>query len=143
MSEKETNTRIIKTMHFGEIEVEPSHIYHFPNGMLGFEDLFDYILISEESTEPFKWLISVDAPQIGFPLLSPWHLDMAYEPDWKFNMKTQALFVVITLEDENHNMSANMKAPVILNIETNTGEQVILPSDKYTTNFIIPKKKKD
>ena len=143
MSEKETNTRVIKTLHFGDIEAEPNHIYHFQNGMLGFDDLHDYILISEESTEPFKWLISVDSPQIGFPLLSPWHLDIGYEPDWRFNMHDQAMFVVITLEDENGNMSANMKAPVILNIETNHGEQVILPSDKYTTNFIIPKKNKD
>lgn len=134
--------RVIKTNYFGELEIDEEYIFHFKDGMLGFEDLHDYVLISEESTAPFKWLISVDEPEIGFPLLSPWHIDVFYDPGIKYDMEKQVLFVVITLEDENGEMSANMKAPVIFNIEEQTGEQIILPSDKYTTNYVIAKKQK-
>lgn len=136
------NKRKINTNYFGELEIDEEFIFHFKDGMLGFEDLHDYVLISEESTAPFKWLISVDEPEIGFPLLSPWHIDVFYDPGIKYDMEKQVLFVVITLEDENGEMSANMKAPVIFNIETQTGEQIILPSDKYTTNYVIAKKQK-
>jgi len=134
--------RVIKTNYFGELEIDEEYIFKFKDGMLGFEDLHDYVLISEESTAPFKWLISVDEPEIGFPLLSPWHIDVYYDPGIKYDLEKQVLFVVITLEDENGEMSANMKAPVILNIEKQTGEQIILPSDKYTTNYVIAKKQK-
>ena len=134
--------RKINTNYFGELEIDEEFIFHFKDGMLGFEDLHDYVLISEESTAPFKWLISVDEPEIGFPLLSPWHIDVFYDPGIKYDMEKQALFVVITLEDENGEMSANMKAPVIFNIDNQTGEQIILQSDKYTTNYVIAKKQK-
>lgn len=137
----ESKIRIINTPHFGRIEVEPYHIFYFPNGMLGFDNLREYVLISEEETVPFKWLISLEQPEIGFPLLSPWHIDLSFEAGKVYNIETQVLFAVITLEDENGNMSANMKAPVILDVENQTGEQIILPSDKYSTNYIIPKKK--
>ncbi len=132
--------RVLKTNYFGELEIDDEYIFKFKDGMLGFEDLHDYVLISEESTAPFKWLISVDEPEIGFPLLSPWHIDVYYDPGIKYDLEKQVLFVVITLEDENGDMSANMKAPVIFNIEKQTGEQIILPSDKYSTNYVIAKK---
>ncbi|MCX8054374.1 MAG: flagellar assembly protein FliW [Ignavibacteria bacterium] len=132
--------RVIKTNYFGELEIDDEYIFKFKDGMLGFEDLHDYVLISEESTAPFKWLISVDEPEIGFPLLSPWHIDVYYDPGIKYDLEKQVLFVVITLEDENGEMSANMKAPVIFNIEEQTGKQIILPSDKYSTNYVIAKK---
>lgn len=133
--------RVIKTNYFGELEIDDEYIFKFKDGMLGFEDLHDYVLISEESTAPFKWLISVDEPEIGFPLLSPWHIDVYYDPGIKYDLEKQVLFVVITLEDENGEMSANMKAPVIFNIEDQTGKQIILPSDKYSTNYVIAKKR--
>lgn len=129
--------RIVKTLHFGEIEVDDQHIFHFKEGMLGFEELHSYVLISEESTVPFKWLISLDEPAIGFPLLSPWHIDIFYDPGINYDINRQVLFVVVTLEDDNGEMSANLKAPVIFNVEDQSGEQIILPSDKYSTNFVI------
>lgn len=133
--------KLVKTLHFGEIEVEQKHIFQFNEGMLGFDELHNYVLISEESTAPFKWLISLEEPTIGFPLLSPWHIDLFYEPGLNYNIDTQVLFVVVTLEDEDGEMSANMKAPVLLDVAKQTGEQIILPSEKYSTNFIIKKTK--
>lgn len=135
MKQKKT----IKTLHFGEIEVEPKHVFYFKDGMLGFDNLHEYVLISEESTVPFKWLISLDEPAIGFPLLSPWHIDLFYEPGLNYNIDTQVIFVVVTLEDDDGEMSANMKAPVIFDVDKQTGEQIILPSEKYSTNYIIKK----
>lgn len=140
----ETNSTLyikkLDTVQFGEIEIESKHIFNFPYGMLGFEDLREFILISDEETAPFRWLISIDNPEIGFPVLSPWHVDLTYNPGRDFNMDKEVIFVVITLEDENGQMSANMKAPVILDVVEQNGRQVILPTDKYLPNHVIPKK---
>ncbi|MFW5663186.1 MAG: flagellar assembly protein FliW, partial [Bacteroidota bacterium] len=77
--------RKIKTLHFGEIDVESQYIFNFPEGLLGFENLREFVLISEEETVPFKWLINLEEPEIGFPLLSPWHIDLTYNPGRLFN----------------------------------------------------------
>ncbi len=133
-------TKRINTLQFGEIEIEEKHIFHFDYGMLGFEDLREFVLISDEETVPFRWLISVENPEIGFPVLSPWHVDLTYNPGRDFNIDREVIFVVITLEDGKGHMSANMKAPVVLDVVDQTGRQVILPTDKYLPNFIIPNK---
>jgi len=131
----------IITPHFGELIIQNDQIFYFENGMLGFEDLHNFVVISEEETAPFKWLISIDKPEIGFPLLSPWLIDINYSPGDQYDVEKLVFFVVITLENEEGKMSANMKAPVILDTDNLKGEQIILPFDKYATNFIIEEKK--
>jgi len=131
----------IITPHFGELIIQNDQIFYFENGMLGFEDLHNFVVISEEETAPFKWLISIEKPEIGFPLLSPWLIDINYSPGDQYDIEKLVFFVVITLENEEGKMSANMKAPVILDTDNLKGEQIILPFDKYATNFIIEEKK--
>ncbi len=143
MSVEQVNEkRLIKTLQFGTLEIEPHHIFYFENGILGFEDLHEFVLIADEETLPFKWLISIEKPEIGFPLLSPWHLDLMYDPGPEFDLEKLVLMVIVTLEDDKKQMTANMKAPIVFDVESQSGLQVILPSDKYSTNFVIPKKTK-
>lgn len=132
--------RTIQTSQFGELTFGIEHIFMFEEGLLGFDDLREFVLISDEVTDPFKWLISVEKPEIGFPLLSPWHLDIKYNPGKSFNLQTEVMMVVITLENNDGVMTANMKAPIVLDVESQKGKQVILPSEKYSPTFLIPKK---
>lgn len=137
---KVKKVKTIETLHFGSIEVEEKHIFYFEEGLLGFENLREFVLISEEETAPFKWLISLEQPDIGFPLLSPWHIDLTYKPGKDFSEKRQAIFVVVTLENDEGLMTANMKAPVVLDVVDQSGRQIILPSDKYSTSRVIFRK---
>jgi flagellar assembly factor FliW len=137
---KSGKIRKILTPHFGEILIEEEYIFNFPDGILGFENLKDYVLISEEESVPFKWLVSIDEPQIGFPLLSPWLIDINYSPGKVYEKDNLVLFNIVTLEDENKQMTINMKAPIILNSETQSGEQIILSTEKYSTNYVIGNK---
>lgn len=134
---KEAKT--IRTLHFGELIIQPEHIFCFDGGLLGFEDLREFVLISDDDTVPFKWLISLEKPEIGFPMLSPWHIDLTYDPGDEINLEHQVLFIIVTLEDEKGVMTANMKAPVVLDVKDQSGRQIILPSDKYSVNWPIIK----
>jgi excinuclease ABC subunit A len=40
---------------------------------------------------PFRWLLSLENPNIGFPLLSPWHIDISYSPGKDFDLETEVL----------------------------------------------------
>ena len=139
MENNEKGTRQVKTLHFGMISVEEDYIFHFENGLLGFDGLREFVLISDEETMPFRWLVSIDEPTISFPLLSPWLIDLSYKPGKQFDDPNFVLFSIVTLEDDMGNMTANLKAPIVLNISNQTGEQVILTNDKYSPMAIIPK----
>lgn len=132
-----SNSKTINTREFGEITVASDYIFNFTNGLLGFENLHEFVLISVEDTAPFKWLISIDQPEIGFILLSPWLADEFFNPGKSIDTQKNAVFVIIKLGKSKGEMTANMKAPLILDAEFNKGEQIILPSDKFSTNFII------
>jgi flagellar assembly factor FliW len=134
------NQRKIISSQFGEITVSDDLIFDFSNGILGFEHLNQFVLISDEDTEPFKWLLSIENPEIVFPLLNPWQIDLNYDIGSEFNQEKDAVMVIVTLSDEDGSMSANMKAPIILDVIEQKGKQIILPSDKYSTNLIITKK---
>ena len=141
MSEQEVTSKKIKTAHFGELEVKDNNVFSFPDGLLGFEDLNDYVLVSHEDTAPLKWLISVDEPNIGFPLISPFIIDLAYQPGKKINLEKDAVFVVVTLGNKNREMTANMKAPIVLQVETRVGRQIVMSSEKYSTRERVIKDK--
>jgi len=129
--------RSISTPDFGDVAIESKHVFTFPDGLLGFPELQEFILVSEEATAPFRWLLSVKNPAIGFPLLSPWYVDVEFSPSITYDLDTSSLFVIVTLLDEQKRMTANMKAPIVLHVERQTGEQIILPGDKYSTQHII------
>jgi len=135
--DSENQVITINTHQFGEISIDVANIFHFSNGLLGFEDLKQFILISDEQTEPFKWLISVEEPNIGFPILSPFYVDFDYNIGKEIDLENNVLFVIVTLQDENKNISANLKAPIILNLQMMTGEQLLIPFEKYSTSHII------
>ena len=129
----------INSLQFGVIEVEAHNIFRFKDGILGFEDLRDFVLVNAEDTAPFKWLISVETPEIGFPLISPWLIDLSYAPGPNIDLSKEVPMVVITLGDELGRMTANLKAPIILDVDLQIGSQIILPSDKYSTNYVLNK----
>ncbi len=56
---------------FGEIEYDPENLLHFPEGLIGFEDLHDFIVMPNEKEGPLFWIQSVDDAGIAFVLTDP------------------------------------------------------------------------
>ncbi|GAB5466076.1 MAG: flagellar assembly protein FliW [Candidatus Kapaibacteriales bacterium] len=140
-AENLTQTREIESLHFGRLQLDPEYVYRFDEGILGFEELKEFVLVSDDNTVPFKWLVSTESPDIGLPLISPWLIDLGYKPGRHAQSESDVAFVVVTLSKLN-GMTANMKAPIVLNTEQLSGKQVILPSDKYQTEHrVVPASK--
>lgn len=133
MKKQEVGKLKIKTLHFGEIEIDNDRVFNFPDGLLGFETYNRFVLINHEETAPLRWLISLDDPNIGFPLINPWIVDIKYNPGKSIDLEKEAAFVVITLGNKDREMTANMKAPLVLEVEKKEGRQIVISSDKYST----------
>ncbi len=135
---KATNV-VINSLQFGELDIAKENIFTFSEGILGFEDLKQYVLINDDNTAPFKWLLSIDNPDIGFPIISPWLIDFEYIPGKDYDYSKIIPMVIVTIGGGANNMTANLKAPILLNIDELSGVQIIIPNDKYSTNELINK----
>jgi flagellar assembly factor FliW len=113
---------------FGGLEFDEEHIIRFPDGLIGFPGSQGYLVINEEDTEPFRWLVSICDPDIAFPLLDPLVLLPSYPVD--MNEET-TVFLVAVLHDDPARSRANARSPIVIDNKTRQGKQIILDDESY------------
>lgn len=114
---------------FGEIEFEEEAILKFEEGILGFEELKEYLLFSETDGY-FFWLISVNQPEIIFPLFSLKLLQEEYSDEEKLEP-----YGIVKLDKEPENISVNLKAPVFIDHNEKIGYQKIIDNENYQVDY--------
>ncbi len=119
----------LQTDQFGEVEFQEEKIILFENGILGFEELKRYLLISEDDGI-FYWLTSVDQPEIVFPLFPINLLQENYK-----QVENYEPFGIVKLDKDPANITINLKAPIYINHEEKTGYQKIIDSEKYPVDY--------
>lgn len=119
-----------KNRQFGELEFDDEHVLTFPDGIIGFEESRRFILINDEDSQPFRWLVSIEDEDLSFPLLNPQILVPNYRAanQPKGNATT---LVVATLRKEIEKSTVNLRSPVIIMNESRTGKQIILEEEAY------------
>lgn len=121
----------IKNQQFGEIEFSKNSVIKFQDGLFGFEELKEFVLINSKE-EIFQWLCSIDEPEIIFPLF----FIKAIDKEYPVNEKEQ-VFGVVTLNSEPQKITINLKAPIYIDIEKRIGRQVILDNSKYPVKHYL------
>lgn len=133
-----------------QIEVAPQEVtkqkkrilLHFPSGILGFQDVKDYILFDDEAS-PLKCLQAVDEPELAFVITEP----TLFMTDYRIKIEDPELhelqvedpdhlvaFVLITVPcDDSDVMTANLQGPLIVNTENNLAKQLVLSDKRYHT----------
>ncbi|HZR18873.1 MAG TPA: flagellar assembly protein FliW [Verrucomicrobiae bacterium] len=105
-----------------------------PLGLMGFEQITDYVLIADRNEEPFCWLQIKDQEQLGFVLVNALQMASEYRPritesdvellGIKKPKELQILNIVTSHEDST--LTVNLKAPIVINRSTKIGKQVVL-----------------
>ena len=131
---------------FGEIEYQPENLLHFPEGLIGFENLRDFIVMPNEKEGPLFWIQSVEDSAIAFILTDPtnFFLDYKVAPDQRERQKLQLeedeecfSLAVVTVSPERQ-ITLNLAAPILFAPETRTALQVILEGTKYQSRTPLP-----
>ena len=130
-NKKKISAMKIKTGQFGEIEFDDEIIINFPDGIIGFEDLKRFIRIEDVDYQPFRWLISVDEPEIGFAVLDPTLVVENYYEDLGFDPEKSTLLGIVKLEKEISKITINLKAPIVIDNFKKLGRQIIIDKEKY------------
>lgn len=129
-----------KNRQFGELEFDDEHVLTFPEGIIGFEDCRRYVLINDEDSQPFRWLVSIEDEDISFPLLNP----KIFVPDYdagKSQKDDATILAVASLSKEIERSTVNLRSPVIIMNKSKTGKQVILDKEAYALQhplFLTP-----
>jgi flagellar assembly factor FliW len=134
---------LVNTRHFGEIELDEGKIVYFENGILGFEDYKEYTLLydDEEGERPdISWLQSLEEPALAIPVISPFIVKKDYNPEIEDELlkpldgvsdENAVVLVSITVPSDIEKITANLKAPFIINSETRKGAQIIVENSNY------------
>ena len=147
----QANTRL-----FGTIDIPEEKIIVLENGMIGFPEMRNFALIfdaEKEKNRKIQWLQSMDEPEVAFPVIDPTFIKEDYKP----TINTEILKPLGELTEENtfvlstvtvpkdlEKMSINLKAPIIINSETNKGVQIIVEDDmpvKYMIYDLLKRRK--
>ena len=75
------------TTRFGELDVPPDRIITFPSGLIGFGALRGFALVENPGGGPFKWLQSVERPELAFVITDP----KLFFPDYAVEVKEEDL----------------------------------------------------
>lgn len=131
----------IKTTRFGELEVNPNDVITFSEGLLGFENLKKYFVVDPGDSTLILWLQSTEDDKVAFPIIEP----KIFKPDYIAKLlpadlngleletlQTAKLYSILTIPANVTEMSANLKAPVVINSAKKVGKQIVLQDSKLS-----------
>jgi flagellar assembly factor FliW len=139
------------TRHFGEVSWEEDAVVRFPNGLPAFEQAQRFILIERPATAPVVFLQSLDEPLLCFIALPV----LALDPDYSLDITLEDLRLLGLDEDrqprvgdevaclsivsvtENRPPSANLLAPIIINLKTRSATQAIRLDSRYSHQHLL------
>ncbi len=129
----------IQTSRFGSITVLEKDLIHFEEGLLGFTELRQFVLLDDPEDDIFIWLQSCENANLAFPVLEPELISAGYQIELSLRDK-QLLDVdassqctclsIITIPTDPTEMTANLKAPIIINRTKMKARQCVFQSNK-------------
>jgi flagellar assembly factor FliW len=134
----------INTSRFGNLEVNKNEIITFSEGLLGFEHLKKFIVVDPGDQTLVLWLQSTEDESTAFPIIEP----KIFMPDYQIkllpaelnslkleNLNDATVYSILTIPSDVTKMSANLKAPVIINNKSKYSRQIVLQDSKLEVTF--------
>jgi flagellar assembly factor FliW len=140
--------RTVETTRFGEITVPEDDIFTFKWGLPGFGFLREFVVLAIEEQKPYVWLQSLERPEVAMPLIDPWALFDDYDPLLPAVTASVleierpddfCLMCVTVVGMEAEELTVNLLAPIVFNLRTRVGRQVMLEDCDYSVRTPIPR----
>ncbi|MDE6759366.1 MAG: flagellar assembly protein FliW [Lachnospiraceae bacterium] len=140
---------LAKTKFFGEVELDDDKVLEFPNGIIGFEDYKKFAILYDEddkSENRISWLQSLDEQGLALPVIDPLVIAPEYAPVIEDELlgplddpsEEDLLFLLaMTIPSDMTKVTANMKAPFIINATARKGVQLVVENEDYPVKFNV------
>jgi flagellar assembly factor FliW len=136
----------INTKYHGEIEVNEGSLLSFEQGIPGFAEEKKFVLLPLPENDWFHILQSVSTPQLGFVVTDPFLFTKEYDFELDqgsvetlelTNEKNVKVLTILTMRETLTESTANLQAPIIINLANNNAKQVILNDSNYQTKHLL------
>ncbi len=137
----------VQTKRFGPLDIDPSRVINFPNGLIGFPEYQDYVILDFGGGDSvLQWLQSVKEPSLGFVTLALYEAFPDYDPEFcpsdLSHLQGESpndliTLGVVTVPADIRKMTANLQAPLVINPVKRLGKQVIVTSSEYSTKHQV------
>jgi len=116
-------------------------VIHFDEGLIGFSECKDFVVMENEGLAPFRLLQSVESPEVGFLVVEPTSLVNNYYErvparDWEsigvIGTTKLLAFAIVIIGQTPETSTGNLQAPLLVNYEKMIGKQVILSESGYS-----------
>ena len=142
-----------ETRLFGTITIEDEKLITFPEGIVGFPFMKQFALIRDEENEnaAIMWLQSMEESQFAMPVIEPNLIEANYNPvvDDEYlapvgdiSPEQTYSLVTITVPADIEKMTANLKAPIVINMSNNKDVKSIVEDDYQVKHPIYENNKK-
>ncbi|HTQ38762.1 MAG TPA: flagellar assembly protein FliW [Pirellulales bacterium] len=122
----------IDTSRFGYVEIEPNDLLHFPAGLLGLENCRHWVLLADAENDALGWLQNSLSPEIALAVVCP----RRFVPEYQVRISRGELAplelaevreaqVLAIVGKNEHGITLNLKAPLVINLQRRLGRQVI------------------
>ena len=135
-----------RTRRFGAIDVDESRVIRMKGGVLGFEHLLTYTLLVQNQNNPLWWLQSLEDGDVAFVVVDPRVIQADYRPEipkvaLEFleitREETLSLLSIVTIRSQPFRVTANLRAPLAINVEQRVGGQIVLDDEQYQVRHEI------
>jgi len=141
----------VTTTRFGTISVQDDDLILFQRGLIGLEHCRSWMLLADGQNGSLGWLQNVDRGEVAVGIVSPhWIV-----PDYRLRVAgnelkglpleglsdedlvangVQDIQVVVIVSRQADGLSLNLKAPLVINVRTRQGCQVVSRDDYPVTH---------
>ena len=134
----------ISSQRFGALEIGEEQVLQFPEGIIGFPNEREFVLIPHNSTGFLAWLQSTRSPAIALPVVSAHAFGSKY-PDVSIEGAANALglgeddvaLMVVLSAPQGQPATVNLLAPILVNVTTRRGAQIILDGSRFSTRELF------
>lgn len=139
----------LNSKHHGVINYSEEDIIFFKNGLPGFEDLRKFIIFPLKDNDSFSIIHSIEE-DLGIILISPFMVKENYEFKLEKNILEELkikepnevmVYTTVTLNSNIEQITTNLKAPIVINMFSKLGKQIIIDNESYKIKEPIFKEK--
>jgi len=137
---------IVKNDHCAIKEVSSDNIFTFPEGILGFENVHDYVFLMNDKVAPFMFMQSLDDSNLSFVCIEIFKIC----PDYNITLPPSTIDALevqdpsdvivvglVTVRKDVVDTTANLMSPIVVNLKSSKAQQVILENSEYPVRFKV------
>jgi flagellar assembly factor FliW len=128
------------------LEVDEGDVINFPAGIPGFEDKHSWILVGDEENA-VMWLHSIDDGSLALPVTTPEAVKSDYnaklpreslEQIGELDINAVIILIVVAIPPGRPwDMTANLRAPIVVNWASRVAAQAIALNEDYDFRYAV------